>query len=74
MRPLSGGGASGPSGPLKEEGKQMNLKEFIALSKYGPRMIAAVASGDIARINQIEAEVNAIHAQIDARKQARHGK
>lgn len=49
----------------------MKLSEFRALLGYVRPLLRAVARDDEAAIRRIQAEVNGIHAQIDARRAAR---
>lgn len=49
----------------------MTLSEFRALLGCGLSLAVAMTKGDRDALDQVEARVNRIHAQIDARKRAR---
>jgi len=46
----------------------MNLKEILALVKCSGRLLAAVATANTEALANVEKDVNAVHAGIDARK------
>jgi hypothetical protein len=46
----------------------MTRQEFWALTKCGPRLIAATVTGNKVAMDNTVADIEAVHAQIDARK------